>query len=117
MFIFRGNSSTFRMSAVLLKGSETGFAWKFSYFFGSSTSSMFIFPGNSRTFRCSGMLFNGVFTIKLLLFSLFWRFVILVLFGVLQHPAQELMSVFPGNSRTFRCSSTSGPRTDVDFLC
>ena len=27
MFIFRGNSRTFRVSAVLLKGSETGFAW------------------------------------------------------------------------------------------
>ena len=27
MFIFRGNSRTFRVSAMLLKGSETGFAW------------------------------------------------------------------------------------------
>ena len=30
--------------------------------------------------------------------------VILVLFGVLPHPAQELMFIFPGNFRTFRCS-------------
>ena len=50
MFIFRGNSRTFRVSAVLLKGSKTGFVCKFSYFFGSSTSSMFIFPANSRAF-------------------------------------------------------------------
>ena len=68
MFIFRGNYRTFRCSAMLLKGSETGFAWKLSYFFGPSTSSMFIFRGNSRTFRCSGMLLNDVFTIKLVLF-------------------------------------------------
>ena len=27
MFIFRGNSRTFRCSAMVLKGSETGFAW------------------------------------------------------------------------------------------
>ena len=27
MFIFRGNSRTFRCSAMLLNGSETGFAW------------------------------------------------------------------------------------------
>ena len=71
MFIFRGNSRTFRVSAVLLKGSKTGFVCKFSYFFGASTSSMFIFRGNSRTFRCSPMLLNGVFTIKLVLFGRF----------------------------------------------
>ena len=68
MFIFRGNSRTFRVSAVLLKGSKTGFVCKFSYFFGSSTSSMFIFRGNSRAFRCSPMLLTGVFTIKLACF-------------------------------------------------
>ena len=27
MFIFRGNSRTFRWSAMVLKGSETSFAW------------------------------------------------------------------------------------------
>ena len=61
--------------------------------------------------------------------------VIFVLVGVLQHPAQELMFIFRGNFRTFRCSAPSqelmfifrgnfptfrcsapsGPRTDV--LC
>ena len=30
IFIFRGNSRTFRVSAVLLKGSKTGFVCKFS---------------------------------------------------------------------------------------
>ena len=34
-------------------------------------------------------------------------------FLALQHPAQELKSSFPGNFRTFRCSATSGPRTEV----
>ena len=71
MFIFRGNSRTFRVSAVLLKGSKTGFVCKFSYFFGSSTSSMFIFRGNSCTVRCSPMLLTGVFTIKLGFFGVF----------------------------------------------
>ena len=116
MFIFRGNSRTFRCSAVLLKGSKTGFVCKLSYFFGASTSSIFIFRGNSRTFRCSPMLLTGVFTIKLGLFWRFWRcnirpknwsrvcVVILVLFGVLPHPAQELMFIFRASFRTFRCS-------------
>ena len=31
MFIFRGNSRTLRVSAVLLTGSKTGFVCKFSY--------------------------------------------------------------------------------------
>ena len=88
MFIFRGNSRIFRVSAVLLKGSKTGFVCKFSYFFGS-TYSMFIFRGNSHTFR------NGVPRAFLT-------------FLALQHPAQELKSSFRGN---FRCSVTSGPRT------
>ena len=77
---------------------------------------MFIFRGNSRTFRCSPMLLTGAFTIKLGLFWRFWRcniqpknrsrvcMVILVLFGVLPHPAQELMFIFRGSFRTFRCS-------------
>ena len=90
---------------------------------------MFIFRGNSRTFRGSGMFFNGVFTIKLVLFGFFggstssvfifiltsfsgvvcsFFVVILVLFGV-------GMFIFCGNSRTFRCSATSG--TDVVFSC
>ena len=38
-------------------------------------------------------------------------------FLALQHPAQELKSSFPGNFRTFRCSATSGPRTEVGVLC
>ena len=92
---------------MLLKGSKTGFVCKFSYFFGSSTSSMFIFRGNSRSFRCSAMLLNGVFTIKLVLF---------VTVLALQHPAQELKSSLHGNSRTFRRSATSGQRTVVVFL-
>ena len=41
--------------------------------------------------------------------------VIFVLFGVLQHPAQELIFIFRGNFRTFWCSEPSGPRIDV--LC
>ena len=57
------------------------------------------------------MLLNGVFTIKLVLFWRFWRcnirpknwsqvcMVILVLFGVLPHPAQELMFIFRGSFR------------------
>ena len=77
---------------------------------------MFIFRGNSRTFRCSPMLLTGAFTIKLGLFWRFWRcniqpknrsrvcMVILVLFGVLPHPAQELMFIFRGSFRTFRSS-------------
>ena len=69
MFIFRGDSRTFRVSAVLLKGSKSGFVCKFSYFFRPlQLLSMFVFRGNSRTFRCSAMLLNGVFTIKLVLF-------------------------------------------------
>ena len=91
MFIFRGNSHTFRVSAVLLKGSKTGFVCKFSYFFGSSTSSNALdrcFCNKTRAF---------------------------LTFLALQHPAQELKSMFPGNFRTFRCSATSGPRTDVHF--
>ena len=75
------------------------------------------------------MILNGLFTIKLVLFWRFWRcnirpenwcsffLVIFVVLGVLQHPAQELMFIFPGTFRTFRCSATSGPRTDVHFSC
>ena len=37
-------------------------------------------------------------------------------FLALQHPAQELKSSLHGNSRTFRRSATSGPRTDVHFF-
>ena len=91
---------------MLLKGSKTGFVCKFSYFFGSSTSSMLTFRGNSRTFRCSAMLLTGFFFFKTRAF---------LTFLALQHPAQELKSMFPGNFRTFRCSATSGPRTDVHF--
>ena len=70
---------------------------------------MFVFRGNSRAFRCSGMFFNAVFIIKLV-FLLFlavqllpcsFFVVILVLFGVLPHPAQEVTSIFRANSRTF----------------
>ena len=72
------------------------------------------------------MLLTGVFTIKLGLFWRFWRcniqlmnwcaffLLIFVLFGVQQHPAHELMFIFPGNFRTFRCSTTSGTSTEVD---
>ena len=75
------------------------------------------------------MVLNGLFTIKLVLFWRFWRcnirtkkwcsffLLIFVLFGVLQHPARELMFIFPANFRTFGCSATSGPRTDVHFSC
>ena len=55
MCIFRGNSRTFRVAAVVGRGI-------FVVIFvvsGSSTSSMFIFRGNSRTFRCSAMLLKG----------------------------------------------------------
>ena len=78
------------------------------------------------------MLLHRVFTIKLVLFWRFWRcnirpknwsrvfVVIFILFGVPQHPAQELKSSLRANSRTFRRSavvvSTSGSRTEVDYI-
>ena len=108
MFIFRGNSRTFRVSAVLLKGSKTGFVSIFSYFFGSSTSSMFIFRGNSHTFRCSPMLLTGVVYIRT-------RADLRIL--ALQHGAQELKSMFPGNFRTFGCSATSRPKNCSHIDC
>ena len=89
---------------------------------------MFIFPGNSRTFRGSGMFFNGVFAIKLVLFGFVggstssMQFYILILFGVVCSFFVVILVLFGvtcsfvcGNSRTFRCSVTSG--TDVDFSC
>ena len=91
MCIFRGNSRPFRCSAMLLKGSETGFAWYFSFFFGSSTSSIFIFRDNSRAFRWSWMVLNGVFIIHLVLFRPF-------------ESSTSWMFIFGGNSRTFCCS-------------
>ena len=47
--LIRGNSRTFRCSAMVLTGSAT-------YFFGFSTSSIFIFRGNSRIFRFSAVV-------------------------------------------------------------
>ena len=103
MFIFRGNSRTFRCSAVLLKGSKTGFVCKFSYFFCSSTSSMFIFRGNSRTFRCSAMFLNEFLHYTSCFFDVFGAATsgprTEVQFSTLlaqQHPAQELKSSFRG---------------------
>ena len=107
MFIFRGNSRTFRCSAVLLKGSKTGFVCEFSYF------------SAHQLLRCS------FFVVILVLFGVlnalergfYNQSRAFLTFLALQHPAQELMFIFRGNFRTFRCSATSGPRTDVHFSC
>ena len=87
---------------------------------------MFIFPANFRTFRCSatsGPRTDGDFSWYLSYFSVLCNIrpknwcsfflVLFVLFGALQHPAQELMVIFRGTFRAFRCSATSGPRTDA----
>ena len=74
---------------------DVHFSWEFSCF---------------SLLRDPGMLLNGVYTLKLVHFVFFLalqllRFsffvLILVLFRVLQHPAEELMSIFRGNSRTY----------------
>ena len=47
MFVFRGDSRTFGLAAIL----AAAFFVAILVLSGSSTSSMFIFRGNSRTFR------------------------------------------------------------------
>ena len=55
MFVFHGNSRTFRVAAIV----AAGFCMVILVDSGSSTSSMFMFRGNSRAFRVAASGVNG----------------------------------------------------------